>query len=177
MELNQAAIEKAIVETAVNEVLGRWDPHKGIDAEIKKRIDKLFTERAEQQITAAINQAIEDGFDREYRRVDSWGQPQGQPTTIRKQLEDSISDYWNKKVDSNGKPTDSTYNGTTRAQYVMVKACGEDFHKLVQQNAINVTAELKDALRAQLRGFVDETLKNLFKVATLQDKAEGRSYG
>lgn len=178
MELNQAAIEKAIVESAVERLLENRDYTRQIDVEFKSRIDTLFKEQAEVRIRAAIDQAVEDGFDREYRRVDSWGQPQGEATTIRKQLEDAVSGYWEKKVDSNGKETKDSYSSAmTRAQYVMLKACGEDFSKLLKAEAVTVTAHLKDGLRAQLRDFVDKALKDLFHVRSQQDQAEGRHYG
>lgn len=177
MQIDQEKIQEAIVVAAVDDIFRDWSPIKDVLKKVDDRIDKLFAEQASATIRAAIDTAIADGVDREYVRVDSWGRPQGEKTSIRQELEASITDYWNQRVDSAGKPTASTYNATTRAQYLLIQAAGEDFHKLVKQNAISVTAALKDGLRGQLRSFVDQSLGELFRVQSHEDQAEGRTNG
>lgn len=177
MELNQSAIERAIVAEAVESLMGETDLAAVVKQEIKLRVDKVFADNASDLIEAAVQDVIKSGFEREFVKVDSYGRPAGSPTTIGKELEKLVTGYWAAKVDSAGKPTDSSYNSATRAEWLLVKACGEDFHKLVKDNAIAVTAQLKDGLRGQLRAFVDSSLRDLFRVQSREDQAEGRSRG
>ena len=175
MELDQDKLQAAIVTAAVNQLLGTEDFDGIVKKAIESRIDRLFAERVSAQINAAIDRAIEEGFEREYRPVNSFGTPVGTATTIRRELEQSITGYWTTRVDQNGKPTTDTYGDPlTRAEWLMTKAVGEDFAKMVRQNAVNVTGGLKDAMRGELRKNLDVVLGELFRVTSAQDKEEGR---
>ena len=91
MELDQARIEAAIVKEAAERIISEDDLFGRIRAAVDVRIDKLFKDQADAQIRAAIDAAITNGFDREYCRVTAWGERDGEPTTIRKELERVIS--------------------------------------------------------------------------------------
>lgn len=56
----------------------------------------------------------------------------------------------------------------------MCRVCGDDFRKNIEQEVVNVTGQLKDGLRTELRGWLDTTLGNVFKVRSVQDKEESR---
>lgn len=176
MELDKDRLQSAIVTAAANQLLENsedlsWLVKKLVEA----RIDKIFADSASALIKASIDRAVEAGFEREYRRVDSFGIQKGETTTIRRELEASITGYWTTKVDTSGSPTSSSYNSLTRAEWIMTKAVGEDFVKMVRQNAVNVTGALKDAMRGELRKNLDAVLGELFRVKSADDKAEGRS--
>lgn len=133
---------------------------------------RFFAEQAEKQIQAVIAQAIKDGFDREYQKVDSFGVPVGAKTSIRKSLETLVSGYWAAKVDPRtGKPCDH-YNAVTRAEYTMTQICAADFGETMRQHAINVTGHLKDGLRNKLAVHMDQMLNDLFRVKSLQDQGK-----
>lgn len=176
MEINQDAIQRAIVNDVVDRIFGEGDVLADVDREVTKRIDAIFAETVETLIQEKIESVVKSGFDREYRKVDAFGRPESEPTTISKELDRMISTYWSQKVDRNGKPTDNTFSSVTRAEWMMVKICGEDFHQHLKQESVNVTAHLKDSLRDELRKWTDDTLHSLFRVKSQQDKAEGRNY-
>lgn len=143
---------------------------------IASRIDKLFSERLEARVIEHVDAAIGEGFRQEFRKVDQFGRPQGEPTTIEKQLNVLVSEYWQQTVDRSGKATSAASYGknTTRAEWTMIQICGDEFQKELRQNVVNTTAHLKDGLRVELRGWVDKTLGELFRVQSADDKAEGR---
>ena len=143
--------------------------------EVKARLNKIFAETAEAEIASAIKDAIQQGFEKPFQPVDAFGRPDGEPTTVRAKLAKLVEDFWTTRVDRSGNPTSSAYNSTSRAEFVLVQAIGEDFAKSFKQEAGNVAAEIKDGLRAELRKWVDSTLGNLFHVKSATDKAEGRS--
>lgn len=143
-----------------------------VDAKVSERVDAVFKSRAEQSIEMAIDSAINGALDKEYSRVDGFGVAKGSPTTIRKELEKLASDYWSTRVDRSGKPTDSGYNSTTRAQHVMAEICAKDFTDQMKQAAVSVTAAMKDGFRKELGASVDKLLDDLFKVKSLADQGK-----
>lgn len=173
LNINEDELKKVIVERAVEGLVE--DEHlSGLVAkEVKARIDKIFIDRAQAAIDEAINQAVQNSFDREYQRITSWGEPDGPKTTIRAQLEKTVDGYWSAKVESRtGKATTDSYNSVTRAEYLMTQVCAEDFSKNMKQSALNVTGALKDGLRNQLAAQMDAMLNALFCVKSLQDQGK-----
>jgi len=171
MEIDKTRIEDAIINQVAAEFVNEENLSTRIRDEVNKRIDRLFKDKAEAQIGEAINEAIRSGFDREYCRVNSWGEREGSPTTIRKELEKAIGDYWNTKVDRNGKP-DTGYgdNKLTRAEWVMAQMVAADFKDTMKQHVVNITAHLKDGLRDELHKTVNQLLSGTFHVKSFGDQ-------
>lgn len=174
LNINEEDLKSAIVEKAADEILQESEDLSGLIAkEVRARLDKIFLERAESQIQQAIDTAVANAFEREYRRVTRFGEPEGQPTTIRKELEKTVDAYWGARVDPRtGKPTDSTYNSVTRAEYLMTQVCAEDFTDGLKNSVLNVTGALKDGLRNQLAKQMDQMLNDLFRIKSLQDQGK-----
>ena len=173
LNINEDDLKKAIVEKAADELLRHdEDLSAMVSKEVDRRIQKIFVDRAEAQIAAAVDAAVQKGFDVEYQRVNNWGQPEGEKTTIRTQLDKLIGGYWTTKVDSRtGKPGDS-YNSTTRAEYLMTQICAENFSEEMKKHATNIAGHLKDGLRGQLADVMDKMLNDLFRVKSLQDQGK-----
>lgn len=173
LNINEEDLKAAIVARAADEILGRDDDLSAlIRNEVRARLDRIFVDRAEAQIAKAVDDAIVAGFEREYQRTTSWGEPKGEKTSIQKELEKIVTGYWNVRVDSNGKPTDSSYGATTRAEYLMTTICAKDFSDTMKQSALNVAGALKDGLRIQLAKQMDFMLDGLFHVKSLQDQGK-----
>lgn len=173
LNINEDDLKKAIVEKAADELLRHdEDLSAMVSKEVSCRIQKIFVDRAEAQIAAAVDAAVQKGFDVEYQRVNNWGQPEGEKTTIRAQLDKLIGGYWTTKVDSRtGKPGDS-YNSTTRAEYLMTQICAENFSEEMKKHATNIAGHLKDGLRGQMANVMDNMLNDLFRVKSLQDQGK-----
>jgi len=174
LNINEQDLKDAIVSKAADEILRQDDDLTSlIAAEVKKRLDAIFIDRAEAQIQAAIDEAVKGAFEREYQRVTSWGEPEGPKTSIRKELEKTISGYWGAKVDPrSGKAATSDYNTVTRAEYLMTQICAEDFSQGMKAHVQNITGFLKDGLRTQLARHMDDMLSNLFHIKSLQDQGK-----
>jgi hypothetical protein len=172
--MNEEEMKAAIVAKAADEFLQAGHDISGlVKVEVKRRVDLIFKDRAEAQIGAAVDVAINNGFDLEYQRVNSWGQPDGEKTTVRKQLDKLAQGYWGEHVDPrSGKSTDSGYTFVTRAEYLMTQICAKDFSENLKASALNVTGALKDGLRNQLGAQMDQMLNELFRVKSLQDQGK-----
>ena len=173
LNINEEDLKKAIVAKATDELLSQDDDLSSmVSTEVQRRIQNIFAERVDAQIAAAVDAAVQKWFDTEYQRVNNWGQPEGEKTTIRTQLDKMISGYWTTKVDiRTGKPSDS-YGTTTRAEYLMTQICAENFSEEMKKQATNIAGRLKDGLRNQMGAVMDEMLNNLFHVKSLQDQGK-----
>jgi len=171
MEIDKSRIEDAVINQVATEFVNEESLSARIRDEVNKRVDRLFKDKAEAHINDAVNKAIRNGFDREYCRVNTWGEREGTPTTIRKELEKLIGDYWNTKVDRNGKP-DTGYgdNKLTRAEWVMAQMVADDFKGSMKQHVVNIAGALKDGLRQELHKTVNQLLTSAFHVKSLDDQ-------
>ncbi|WEF34897.1 hypothetical protein [Pseudoduganella chitinolytica] len=174
LNLNEDDVKAAIVQKVADEILQRDDDISTLVAkEVKARLDKIFIDKAHAQVEAAITEAVQGSFDREYQRVTAWGEPDGPKTTIRAELLKTVNGYWSARVNArNGEPSSGSYDSVTRAQYVMTQVCAKDFIEHMKQAATNVTGALKDGLRVQLAQHMDELLNDLFRVKSLQDQGK-----
>lgn len=172
--INEEDLKAAIVTKAADEIVRESEDLSDLVAEeVKARVNKIFADRANAQISAAIDAAVNNAFDAEYQAVTGWGQPDGPATTVRKQLEKTVSGYWTGRVDAKtGKPSTSDYSSVTRAEFLMTQICAEDFTAAMKASALNVTGALKDGLRNQLAKQMDGMLNELFRIKSLQDQGK-----
>lgn len=170
LTLDKNDIREAIIERASDSILRDWDFTTELRADIRKKVDAIFVEKANEEVSSAVSEAVRNAFDREYQKADSFGDTLGKPTTIRKELERLASDYWSARVDRNGKPTESTFSSTSRAEWMMAQICGENFAKDMKQQVVNATAQIKDGLREQLHKHTNQMLNDLFRVRTVGEK-------
>ena len=174
IQIDQARIEQSIIEQAVGEIADSDDLRSRVASEIDRRIEALFESTVSNIIDEKVRAITLDGFEREYIKRDAFGKPIGEPTTISKELERVVHGYWKDRVDKDGKPTKSDYNFVTRAEYMMMKICADDFSKEMNQHVVNVGGALKDHFREVLNQHVGIMLNNVFRVESIGDKAARR---
>lgn len=176
MELDIERIEQGVIDAAVEQIMENGIYHRATEAaeaKVKERVDAIFTEQVQARIEAAVNEAITEGFNRTYVKVNGFGQQQGQETTIAKELERLTSNYWETKVDSQGRPAEGYNAKMTRAEYTMGKLLVADFNAQVQQLVVNSAGAFKDAMRVSLHGTVNEALSQVFRVNSIGDQQPG----
>lgn len=174
LKLDESTLQEAIVERAADQIIGDMDGiNKLVRDAVDRRVSDIFAKTAEAEIEARIKAAFNDALNREYFRTNSFGQREGEGTTLAKELDRIVTGYWSEKVDKAGKPTSSTLGTTmTRAEYLMAQICAKDFSDQMNQAAISVTAAFKDGFRAQMAAHVDKLLDELFRVKSLQDQGK-----
>jgi len=170
MQIDQAKIEAAIIEQAVDRLISDDDIYSRVKRDIDARVDKLFANGVSDMITEKVTEITKSGFEREYRKVDSFGKPIGEPTSISQELERLIKGYWGARVDRNGKPTDSSYSSVSRAEWMMTQLCADDFGNAMKQHVVNVGGALKDHFRGVLNEHVAIMLSDVFKVQSAGDR-------
>jgi len=174
MEIDKQRIEDAIIKQVATDMIGDDDIWNRAKNALDERFDKVWRETAEARIRSEVELAISEGFEREYTKADSFGRQQGEKTTIRAELERLIGGYWKARVGSDGKPKESGYNTTTRAEWMMTQLVADDFTGAMKQHVIDIGGSLKDALRAELHATVNRLLSETFKVRSLDDQGKNR---
>jgi len=173
LSINELDIKAAIVQRASDEILNHIDMTEMIRKDVQGRIDKIFHANAEKQIEAMVADAIKDGLNREYQRVNNWGEPVGEVTTIKQSLDRIVSGYWTEKVDpKTGKKASSDYNAVSRAEYIMTTVCADSFSDQMKTMTLSIAGHMKDGLRSELARQVDAMLGELFRVKSLQDQGK-----
>lgn len=174
MELNQQRIEDAIVAEVVDKFMGEDELYNRVKVGVEARIDKLWAEVVKERIATEVNASIQNAFEREYCRIDQFGNRSGAPTTIRAELERLIGGYWNEKVTKEGKTAGAYDSGSvTRAEWLMAKMCADDFNGAMKQHIVNVAGSVKDHFRAELNKTVARMLSEVFHVKSLGDQGKG----
>ena len=178
MEINLQQVEAAIVEQAVQKIISDDDLYSRVKTGLEARINKVFADRVSVLLNEKIEIIVKEGFNRSYCKSDGFGRPVGETTSISKEMEGLIQNYWQTRVGRDGKPTDSTYNSMTRAEWMMVQICADDFTKEMKQHVTNVGGALKDHFRGVLNNHVALMLSDVFHVKSAGDvvlKNPGRS--
>ena len=171
MQLDQEKIEKAIVDEAVHKFIGDDDLYTRIRDGINQRIDKVFADKVSLVVTESVERIVSEGFERKYRKTDGFGRPVGDETSISKELETLVGNYWTERVGRDGKKTDSSYSSMSRAEWMMAQICADDFSKEMKQHVVNVAGSLKDHFRGVLNEHIAIMLSDVFRVNTAGDKA------
>ncbi len=171
MELNVERIESAIVQEVIEKIISDDDLWTRVKDGINTRIDALWANTVEARVATLVDQAVTSGFDHAYQKVDQFGRAKGERTTIAAELDRLISSYWIERVDRSGKPSDSSYSTTTRAEWMMVQICGEKFAETMKQHVVNVGGAVKDHFRKELDRTVNSLLSEVFHVKSMGDQA------
>lgn len=172
IKVDQKAIEREVTNHVIDWFMDEEKILDKIRNGLETRMDKVFAEKAEALVESVAENAFKSAFERSFQKTNGFGQAIGDPTTIKTELERMAGDYWSQKVGKDGKPTDSNYHATSRAEWMMAQICADDFSKLMKQSAQNVTGALKDGLRVNMANQMDSLLDNLFKIKSLQDQGK-----
>jgi hypothetical protein len=175
MELNTKRIEDGVILEVADRILDEDDIRSMARKAIQGKIDAFWKTTVEENIQEIVNTAIREGFDHEYQRVTSFGEPVGEKTTIKKELEKQIQGYWSEKVDAKGKVETGYYKdkALTRAEWVMSQIVIKDFHAGMEGHIASIGGALKDHLRLSLHETVNEMLSGIFRVKSLDEQRPG----
>lgn len=169
IKFDEEKVQQLAVDAIVTEFVNNEDFNSLAQIRINQKIDAVFSETVHALLSEEIGKAFNNALEKEYRKVDCFGRPEGEATSIRKELSKLTDAYWSQKVDKNGKPTASDYNSTSRAQYIMTQVCAEDFSAKMKEMTAAVTGHLKDSFRGRIARELDDLLDSLFRVKSLQD--------
>jgi hypothetical protein len=157
-----------VLELAANKFVGTMFEESGI----AERVEAIIEERVTNEIAIGLSTKV-DAFlasemtkliEHEITPIDIWGESSGSPTTIKAVLAKRAKDFWEVKVDSNGK--ESSYGGTPRHKALMTQILQDEFAKAIKENAEVIVSEFKAALKSDATKLVTEHIDKLINVRT-----------
>lgn len=142
---------------------------------ITEQVNRLLTQRIEEAMKAVVITKIDQIIDAQLEKmlnqtiqpVNIWGDKVGEPTTIANALSDRAKEFWNTKVDKNGKVVTDSWaarEAKTRAEYMLGKIVTDEFAALVKTHAAEILSVMKERLRADAHAAIDKHLNELIKV-------------
>jgi len=157
-------LESAIIDESVDRLISEREIKNLVKLEVEKRIDAIFAGAVHEQINAAIDKAVTDGFHRHFQAVSPFGVPTGKPTSIANMLEVSVQEYWATKVSpSTGSPSNFS-DAITRAERVMMQICTKEFEAHTRKMAADTLVGVKDLLLQSFTKSAEHTLRELVNV-------------
>jgi tetrahydromethanopterin S-methyltransferase subunit B len=171
VNFDQEKLERAVINAAVDELLGNdIGPRvsQEVENQVSAAVQKALSIRLDSTIEKTINDIMERALDEEIHPVNTWGEREGKPTTIRGALHDRAKAFWAEKVDKEGKK--SAYGGQPRYEHVIGIIAAKEFESAVKAEIVNIAGAVKDSVRKGMREKVDEHLDALFKVKSIGDQ-------
>lgn len=129
---------------------------------IRERVTDLFQAQLKQRVDTFLDAEMKALVGQEIVPVNIWGEREGKPTTIRAELAKRAQEFWNVRVDANGR--ESSYGGTERSKLLMQQILKDEFANAVKQNAEVIIAEFKSALKVDATKLVTEHIDKLITV-------------
>lgn len=133
---------------------------------IQKTVEEVTREEMRKVIAAKLSDEMERILTTELHPVNAWGEREGKPTSLRAVLLEESRNFWNTKVDNNGKPIKEDDRWTpskTRHQYLLRQMLSEEFTKAMKDNLTGIVSQFKQTLRASatvdLEGHLDALLR------------------
>lgn len=168
IEFDQAQLLDLAAQKLADGYRDEGELYDRADSIIRKRIDDLFKEKINDLVDAALTSKLEEVMNQTIQPVDIFGDKTGEPTTIKGALVDKAKDFWNTKVDSNGKPIDKeryySRNSTkTRAEWLLGRIVSEEFASQVKANATQITGAFKEAMAKDAHDMIDKHINALIK--------------
>lgn len=131
---------------------------------ISQRMNEIFGEKLKTKIDEFLTEEMTKIVQTEIAPVNLWGEKVGEPTTIKNALAERARDFWNQKVNNEGKATSDNYYSKPRHEYLFGKIVNEEFAKAVSQDTVNIVGALKIALKDNMTKTLDDKLNELIKV-------------
>jgi hypothetical protein len=166
--VNPEEIANLAAEKLADEVADKRDIAAMASKIILARIDEMFASTIKLQIDVALSARLEEAMTQTINPVNIWGEPIGEQTSIRDQLNARAKEFWTTPVDSSGnaaKPDQYAHaKQKTRAEWMLGKIVSEKFAEEVKQNAVNILAIFKEKIRADGHAALDKHLDELVRV-------------
>lgn len=138
-----------------------------VSAQIMRRnadtIAAAVQTQIEKQIAAQINTAVLDVLNYTYTPHTPYGEVAGEPTTIRKEFEKAIKNWWEQKIDRAGEPTNSSYNGEPRHTAIARKVIQELLNTEFKAKMESLVNDGRAAMKAGMTTAIAEAVDRMWK--------------
>lgn len=141
-----------IVQAAANQIVGKFGNER-LAKDIEAKTIALVTQKADERLALVTTEIINQPLIPKY----TYGKPEADPITMREFIGLTGRDYLAQMVDPHtGKPAErSSYNSTTRMQYIVQKCMEAAFKKEVEAATNELIREVRTKVEAQHKAFIE----------------------
>lgn len=141
LDWQQEQIAKAIVAEAVCRLIDKC----GND------LTRIVQERVATAIEAHVNTIVEDALSKVFTPVDEFGDPKGEPTTVKAILAKKAKSFLEERVDNTGKAQVSHYQATKpRAEYLVGKLFEEALDHAAKTEIKKIADQARDKAHVEV---------------------------
>lgn len=153
-----------ILQLAAKKIIDAHDlsPADMIQEQVQSMVEAQVEPVLRNEIERAMRAEIEHILSAKITPVDMWGEKAGPETTIREQLARKARQFWDEKVDKDGKV--SSWGGEPRHTHIVRQVLKEEFDQAVKTNAAVVVKEFAAALKVRGSELVAEHISKLVNV-------------
>lgn len=142
----------------------------GEEGELLDKVSSIVNKRLSDNIGNILDVCVRQKIDAEMEKVLSgmitpvnvWGEQTGEPISLRAAMHEAARDYWNVKVNKDGKP--EHWNSVPRYQWVMNNIAKDAFNTALKDNINLMVASLKQAIAKDIHKACDEHLDKLIPI-------------
>ena len=114
---------------------------------VVERIRKSLTEKIEMCVERFVQEEVNRVLTGTIQPTNSWGEPKGEPTTLRDMMTKLVKEHLDQRVDSSGRVTQCSGNNTyPRSEYLVRNALQGDIDKAVDKEVKIVVADVRKQL-------------------------------
>lgn len=166
MQIDPEKIMEQAAQRLADEAWGEFDPAAMLRAELSRRIDAFLGPKAKEMMEEVLRGQIEGIMTREIVPINTWGEQDGKPFTLRDEMLRRAAEFWAVKVDKDGKET--TYGGKPRHQHMFEQIAKEQFAEAIRANIEAVIAGFREALRKDAGVMLGEHIERFIKAPKRQ---------
>lgn len=155
-EWSEDSVEAAIIETVAKKII------KQAKDEIVSQAAKMVKSEISQQIGDIVREVV----DAPVRETNYYGEPKGEPVTMRELVMKEARTWWEVKVSSkNGKPT--TYrsdNPVSRGEYLTGVAVAREIEAAYKAEIAKAVQKVRETLDGKVTEMVRDAVKQILNV-------------
>lgn len=161
-EITREEVLNLAAQKLVDAYCGDPDLSNSAETMIRSKVKELFENGITKKIDEILTTETEKLLSQEIVPVDIWGERVSKPTTIRAQLAQRAREFWDVKVNKDGR--EESWGGTPRSKMLMQEILKDEFSKAVKENADVIIAVFKTALKADATKLVTEHIDKIINL-------------
>ncbi len=148
----------AVIDEYVRHELAAYGIRRGDHPdrqEIRVRVDEIV----QATVRARIDAAVDDIVSKPFILTNRYGEPQGQPQTLREYIMKTAEAWFDAKVAPNGEPTG--YSGVPRGQWLALKAAESVYKDILAASMTQIKDQIAAGIRSRVHTEIADTVVRL----------------
>lgn len=130
--------------------------------DLKRDLMPKLIIKAEASIDAAINELTQEVLTQTFQPLTSWGEPQGEETTIRDMMAVKMENWWRQNVNKKGEASDRYGDKMTRAEWYARDIVGKYVDRQLRTEMKGIIDAGKDKVRQAMSKSIKEQIEQIW---------------